>query len=241
MRQGVDVNVLSYALREGDKYPGEADFYRTVPRTGNTLLYSKSFYEYMQSHPVYDIYHSNGLWQYPSHATAVYAHKMHKPYIMTPHGMLYPEALKRSYWKKWPLLQLYFRKDINEATCIHVTCRKEMEHVREFGYKGPIAVIPNPANLPDYIDEITMRKPSFLTDGQQRKFGFLGRLHPIKKVENLIYAVAKLQPEDYELVIMGKGDDAYEQFLRDEVRQLGLKNVVFKGFVTGREKFEELA
>ena len=155
--------------------------------------------------------------------------------------MLYPEALKRSYWKKWPLLQLYFRKDINEATCIHVTCRKEMEHVREFGYKGPIAVIPNPANLPDYIDEITMRKPSFLTDGQQRKFGFLGRLHPIKKVENLIYAVAKLQPEDYELVIMGKGDDAYEQFLRDEVRRLGLKNVVFKGFVSGREKFEELA
>ena len=86
VRQGVDVNVLSYALREGDKYPGEADFYRTVPRTGNKLLYSKSFYEYMQSHPVYDIYHSNGLWQYPSHATAVFSHTRLQTYFFSPYG-----------------------------------------------------------------------------------------------------------------------------------------------------------
>lgn len=40
---------------------------------------------------------------------------------------------------------------------------------------------------------------------------------------------------------MGKGDDAYEQFLRSEVARLGLKNVKFSGFVSGREKFEQLA
>ena len=48
-------------------------------------------------------------------------------------------------------------------------------------------------------------------------------------------------PQDCELVIMGKGDDAYEQFLRNEANRLGLKNVVFSGFVSGREKYEQLA
>ena len=38
----------------------------------------------------------------------------------------YPEALKRSYWKKWPLIQFLFRKDINHADCLHVTCKPEM-------------------------------------------------------------------------------------------------------------------
>ena len=240
---GCPIDLLTLKLRnKSDVLMGNGeDWIKTLPNDARTPYgFSHNINRFLNDN-IYDIYHTNGLWMYCNHVTCAIARSKHHPYIITPHGMLYPEALKRSYWKKWPLLQLYFRKDINEATCIHVTCRKEMEHVREFGYKGPIAVIPNPANLPDYIDEITMRKPSFLTDGQQRKFGFLGRLHPIKKVENLIYAVAKLQPEDYELVIMGKGDDAYEQFLRDEVRRLGLKNVVFKGFVSGREKFEELA
>lgn len=117
-----------------------------------------------------------------------------------------------------------------------------MEHVRNFGYRNPIAIIPNPANLPDYLDEVATAKPPFLGYDLPRKFGFLGRLHPIKKVENLLYGVAKLpSPQDCELVIMGKGDDAYEQFLRSEVARLGLKNVKFSGFVSGREKFEQLA
>ena len=117
-----------------------------------------------------------------------------------------------------------------------------MEHVRNFGYRNPIAIIPNPANLPDYLDEVATAKPPFLGYDLPRKFGFLGRLHPIKKVENLLYGVAKLpSPQDCELVIMGKGDDAYEQFLRSEVARLGLKNVKFSGFVSGREKFEQSA
>ncbi|WP_297901600.1 glycosyltransferase [uncultured Parabacteroides sp.] len=189
----------------------------------------------------YDLYHTNGLWMHCNHVTCATARKKRKPYIITPHGMLYPAALHRSYWKKWPLIQMYFRKDINLADCLHVTCKAEMEHVRTFGYKGPIAIIPNPANLPDYIEEVASQKPIFLGCNRLRKLGFLGRLHPRKKVENLLYGVAMLpHPQECELVIMGKGDDNYEQFLRNEVRRLGLTNVTFSGFVSGREKYEQL-
>lgn len=191
----------------------------------------------------YDLYHTNGLWMHCNHATCVAARKKGKPYIVSTHGMLYPDALRRSYWKKWPLLKLCFNKDIHRADCLHATCVPEMEHARTFGYKGPVAVIPNPANLPSCLQEVASQKPAFLGCGRPRKLGFLGRLHPIKKVENLLYGVAKLpQGLDCELVVMGKGDEGYEQFLRKEAERLGLKDrVTFSGFVSGREKYEQLA
>ncbi len=191
----------------------------------------------------YDLYHTNGLWMHCNHATCAAARKKKKPYIISTHGMLYPDALHRSYWKKWPLLKLWFDKDIRHARCLHATCVPEMEHARAFGYKGAVAVIPNPANLPDYLQEVASQKPSFLGCRRPRKLGFLGRLHPRKKVENLLSGMAKLPAGlDCELVVMGKGDAAYEQFLHKEAERLGLKErVVFSGFVSGREKYEQLA
>ena len=71
--------------------------------------YSQGIAHYLKEQN-YDLYHTNGLWKYCNHATCAIARKKHKPYIITPHGMLYPDALHRSYWKKWPLIQLCFRK-----------------------------------------------------------------------------------------------------------------------------------
>lgn len=203
--------------------------------------YSRNMEQWLRESD-YDLYHTNGLWMYCNHITCSVARKKGRPYIITPHGMLYPDALRRSYWKKWPLMKLFFNKDIANAVCIHATCMAEMNHVRTFGYKGAVAVIPNPVNIPDYLEEIALQKPVFLGCSRPRKFGFLGRLHPIKKVENLLYGMMKLNHVmDCELVIMGKGDDKYEQFLRREVDRLGLKNVTFCGFVSGRKKYEQLA
>lgn len=241
---GFPLDLLTLKVKNpADKLMGEGESWiKALPNDAVTPYeYSRGIAEYLNNHD-YDLYHTNGLWMYCNHATCATARHRCKPYIITPHGMLYPDALHRSYWKKWPLIQLCFRKDINRADCLHVTCKAEMEHVREFGYKGDIAIIPNPANLPDYLDEVAAMKPSFLGCSRVRKLGFLGRLHPIKKVENLLYGMALLPcPQDCELVIMGKGNEVYEQFLRNEAGRLGLKNVRFSGFVSGRGKYEQLA
>ena len=241
---GFPLDLLTLEVRNpADKLMGKGESWiMALPNDAVTPYeYSRGIARYLKGHN-YDLYHTNGLWMYCNHITCATARHRRKPYVITPHGMLYPDALHRSYWKKWPLIQLCFRKDISRADCLHVTCKAEMEHVRDFGYKGAIAIIPNPANLPDYLDEVAVMKPSFLGCGRARKLGFLGRLHPRKKVENLLSGVAMLpRPQDCELVIMGKGDDAYEQFLRNEVARLGLKNVKFSGFVSGREKYEQLA
>lgn len=186
----------------------------------------------------YDIYHSNALWMYVNHITCKIAREKKKPYVLSPHGMLYPTALMIKRWKKWPMLKLWFQNDIMKATCIHATCREEMEHVRAFGYNGPIAVIPNPVVIPQGIECKT-------TIPSRKVIGFLGRINPIKKIENLLYAVAKVVEKgwgDFEVDIIGKGDNEYEEFLRNEAKRLGIADRVnFVGFLTGKQKYKALS
>ncbi|MCI9286320.1 MAG: glycosyltransferase [Muribaculaceae bacterium] len=203
------------------------------------LSYSSNMSDFLKRSD-YDIYHTNGMWMHINHSTCAIARKKGKPYIITPHGMLYPEALARSAWKKWPLRKIWFDRDIRDAACIHVTCEDEMHHVRALGYNGPIALIGNPVNVLDYTIEIFgNRKPN-----QSHLFhvGFLGRLHPRKKVENIIAGVALSPHKNVRVLIIGKGDEEYERFLAMESKRLGVDNQVhFLGFLNGREKYEQLS
>lgn len=213
---------------------------KTVPNDYRTpLAISRNMSNWLRQSD-YQLYHTNGLWMHINHATCELARSRKRPYVVTPHGMLYPEALRRSAWKKWPLRKLWFDRDILNASTLHATCETEMRHLRSFGYKGPIALIGNPVDVPEYTNGLA-KSHSFSTDGILR-LGFLGRLHPIKQIENLIQGAALSKISDLEILIIGKGDDAYEHFLRDEAKRLGITDrVKFLGFLNGREKFEQLA
>ena len=190
----------------------------------------------------YDLYHANTLWTDAIHSTCVHARKVGKPYVLSPHGMLYPTALAVSHWKKAVMLKLWFDEDISKATCLHATCRKEAEHCRTYGYEGPIAVIPNAVVFPEGVEA---KKLQYTDERGRRQIGFLGRLHPIKKVENVLYAIANLdkkQRERLSFQVMGKHDQTYESWLKEEVHRLGIDDSVeFVGFVSGREKYERLS
>lgn len=182
-----------------------------------------------------DIYHTNGLWRYCNHITAAVARQKQKPFILTPHGMLYPEALAHSKWQKKILSGCWFGQDIASAACVHVTCEAEMEHVRHFGYKGPVALIGNPVRMPEI--DLPIAKTG-------TRFGFLGRLHPRKQVEQLLYADALLSAAEQAqccIQIMGSGEQEYVDFLHREVNRLGLRNVEFTGFVSGNDKYRRIA
>ncbi len=189
----------------------------------------------------YEIYHTNGLWKYMNHKTCDVARKRGKPYIITTHGMLYRTALNRSSWKKSILRKIWFDSDIMNATCIHATCEQEMEEIRKFGYQGPIAVIGNPIEVPEYT-EAMIESRSYHKDKNKTTIGFLGRIHPIKRIENIIHALNLLRNENVELCIIGSGNASYERTINDLVVQYNLeKNVHFFGFLNGIEKYETLA
>jgi len=228
----IPTDVLCYDLEPGDKYPEKADFYKTVKlKHGKKFLYSKEYYKYLLDQPDYDLYHCNGLWQYPTHATASYARKVGKPYLISPHGMLYPEALKSSSWIKYVSSIIWQNRDLMESAAIHVTCMEELNVIRDFGLNTPVAVIPNAIDI-ECID-----LPIVEHMGKIR-IGFLGRLHPRKKVESLITALSKLpRGVNIELVVIGGGDLEYELYLKELAKRNNLQNqVTFYGFLEGKEK-----
>ena len=224
-------------LGEGSQWLKEVEMdYRTP------LALSKATDKFLRD-TEYDIYHANTLWLYPVHAVCGYARKKKKPYVLSTHGMLYPTALAVSSWKKKLMGAMWYNKDIMQADCLHATCMAELEYNRKYGYKGPIAVIPNPVVFPKFVSDSPATCSKVSIKGK-RTIGFLGRLHPIKKVENIIYALNLLEPEvrnKVKLDVMGKFDDRYEQWLKDEVIRLGLEDYVeFVGFVSGEEKYQRL-
>lgn len=233
---GVDTKVIMYPLSKNGRLKG-TDIPVQIAKAPiePKLSFSFSYKDEIRSLGEYDIYHAQGIWQYPTYAIADVAKERKKPYLITPRGMLYPQDIAKSN-KFFKILSLRFRllQDLNKAACVHVTCEDEMMHCRQLGVTSPIAIIPNPVEIKDYADKKT---------DKVFRLGYLGRLSPRKNVEGLIYAFAELgeEAQNAELLIIGGGDEAYEYFLKNEVERLGLKNVRFVGFLSGEEKDRSIA
>lgn len=230
--ENIDVEVLCYEPANGDKLVGDDAFIKTVFLANrNKFFYSKNFKKGLLACQDTSLYHINGLWEYPSILTAIVARKKRRPYIISPHGMLYPEALGRNKWLKQAFYRLFIKKDLEKAAVIHATCSEEMKHLRDMGISAPIAIIPNAIELDGLLVKPIVSKSI-------KRFGYLGRVHPRKKIETLLYAWAQLgnKVKAAELIIIGSGDDAYMAFLHQETQRLKLRNVIFTGFLIGSEK-----
>lgn len=229
---GMDVDVLTLLPRDdSDKIIAEDSFIKALPNDARTpLVYSSNFKQYLNSHVEYDLYHANGLWTCPTHFTAEIAKKQNKPCVIAPHGMLYPQALKVSAWKKKIVSAMFQRKDLEGAFCLQATCMKELEYIRDFGLNNPVAVIPNGLTIDDAVG---IRKIS----NSVRRFAFVGRLNRIKNVDILLSAWSKLgdKTRNCELLIIGDGDAAYRKELEEFAAVKHLQNVRFCGFVAGRD------
>lgn len=234
---GVEAEIFMYPLSPGGVLRGqEVPVHYTSAPWEKKFAYSPLYKKDMRALGMFDLYHAQGIWQYPTYAIVDVARGCHKPYLITPRGMLYPQDIRKSN-ETFKRLSLKFRllRDFNRAACVHVTCREEMEHCRRLGVMAPMAVIPNPVEVKEYSGQ--------KTDAVFR-LGYLGRLSPRKNVEGLIYAFHALGEEirDAELLIIGGGDVTYERFLRSEVKRLALEgHVRFAGFLSGAEKDRALS
>lgn len=236
IQQGIDAEIIMYPLSKTGKLRGKnvKVHYAKAPWE-HKFAYSPTLKNEINALGDYDIYHAQGVWQYPTYAIADVAKANKKPYIITPRGMLYPQDIQKSnkFFKlfslKWRLLD-----DLNKAACVQVTCKEEMEHCRNLGVTSPIAIIPNPIEIKEYKEK---------KEDNIFRLGYLGRLSPRKNVESLIYAFHDLGEltQNAELLIIGGGDEKYESFLKNEVKRLNLKNVKFTGFLSGKEKDKAIA
>lgn len=228
----VDVDILTLKSRNpDDRLVADDNFIKGVPNDAKTgLVYSTNFRRYLKEYQDYDLYHANALWTFPSHDTLRMAHQIGKPCVIAPHGMLYPQALAISKWKKKICMNLFQRADLEMADCLQATCEAEMRYIRNLGIKTPVAIVPN-------CLDIDFSAPMKNKVNAMRRVGFVGRLHRIKNVDVLLEAWLSLGDlnDHAELVIIGSGDEVYEQELKKYVSTNGMNHIRFTGFLNGEE------
>ena len=234
-QNNMEVDILTYYIDDKSYMIDEKvkAFFMEKPIIKANFGYVPSLQKRLNCLPKYDIYHVQGCWEYPGLVMAKRARHYGAPYVLTLRGVLYPQSID-SIVKKIAL-KTYAGKLLSGASCIQATCEEEMSYYRQLGFTNPVAIIPNPIETKGIIER-EINTPDKL------RIGYLGRIHPRKRIERLIYAFDALRDKlsNSELVIIGGDVPEYEEFLKKEVERLKLKNVRFAGFLKGKEKDEAI-
>ncbi len=180
-----------------------------------------------------DIVHSHGLWMMPNIYPAWAAAAAGRPLVLSPRGTLSPVARARSRGRKALVWWMGQRRALLQAACLHATSEQEYADIRACGLAIPVAVIPNGVDLPPPRPP---RAPS-----NSRRLLYLGRIHPIKGLPDLLRAWAPLSARhpDWELRLVGPDSDGHLADLRRLAQELALPRIVFAPAAYGEAKTAE--
>ncbi len=184
-----------------------------------------------------EILHVHGIWTYPSILAPRWSHGA-RPYLVSPHGLLRPWALRNSRWKKRIAAALYEDRHLRGAACLHALNRAEADSFREYGLKNPICVIPNGTEL---RQDAAIPKPR-----ERRSILYIGRFHPSKGLRSLLEAWSAVYREaeagGWRLTLAGWDQNGHRAELERFADRLRIRSgVTFLGAQFGADKDRCLA
>ena len=183
-----------------------------------------------------DIIHQQGIWMWHSHAIIHYKRKYtNAKTIIAPRGMLDPWLKRNSRIVKKIVGIWYENINLRSADCIHALCLSELNSIRKWGLKNPVAVIPNGTSIPDW------ERPTLNKD--KKTMLYLSRLNPKKGIDIMISSLGIIKKNNPQLLdkwiikIGGWGDSDYVEYLEHLVNKNNLNNIIyFIGSKYGSEK-----
>ena len=192
-----------------------------------------------------DVVHNHSVWMLPNSYSSRIARSADKPVVITAHGTLEPWALRHSRWKKRITGLMFQDRDLQSATCIHVNSEREIEGIRAYGLKCPVAVIPNGIHLPDFdaLPSHHLFRSAFPETRDKKLALFMARLHVKKGLEHVLRAWARVQKvfSDWHLIIAGP-DCGYGRAAHQLANELDLqRSVTFTGKLDGELRLAALS
>ena len=245
-RAGVDVEVVTTTANGSDSLPPSppgGDRYEGVAVHYAARAFPRRFFGARLRGPLTralaraDVSHIHGVWNVPEWRACHLARAAAVPYVISPRGMLQPEAMRRGRARKslaWAVLD---GRNVRGAALVHATSEQEAAALRTLDLGAPIAVVPNGVDLAGarcsnrgFRARLNIPTDAFIVL-------FLGRMHRIKRLDLLAdaYAAARQAHPSLHLVLAGPDED---DLLPDLLRRLaGTGQVHAIGPVHGADKW----
>lgn len=163
-----------------------------------------------------DIVHIHGLWRPFFHKVAKRAREAGVPIVWSTHGMTAPWSMAHKKWKKLIAWWLYQKWDLKCAAVIHSTTEQEREWNEALGFKRHVI-----APLGTHLPKLEVKSRSV----ECRTLLFVGRVYPVKALDNLIRAFELANVSGWTLRIVGPDQAGHMA----ELKQIAGSNVEFVG------------
>jgi glycosyltransferase involved in cell wall biosynthesis len=165
------------------------------------------------------------------------------PYILSLHGMLDDWTVAKGSLKKRVYLSIAGRAMLEHAAFVHCTAEIEKQQSSKWYPQGKTVIAPLPFDLAPFTNlpgpESACETFGSVLGGNRPTWLFVGRLHPIKRIELMVEACSQMKNQGTRcrMLIAGSGENDYENRLRSIVKQGNLiDDVHFLGFITGQQK-----
>jgi glycosyltransferase involved in cell wall biosynthesis len=159
-----------------------------------------------------DLVHVHGLWNMTGATAITHARAAGRPYVLSPRGMLQPAAMKRNRAMKFAAYWGFERAHLHEASFLHATSTVEADQLARYG--PPVVSIANGVTpLVASAGALERLRDRAMLEADDEVVLFLGRLHPIKRLDLLAAAFAtvhRARPRA-RLVIAGPDEGGYRQ------------------------------
>jgi len=164
-----------------------------------------------------DLIHLHGLWMASSHIAASWTARHQAVLVISPHGMLAPNAQAYSPLRKRFARKLYQDRCFAAASAYHATSNEEAQDIRK--YLGDVRV----DVIPSGVEDIGIAARPW--ESRPKRIVALGRLHPVKGYELLLRSWSRIEAShtEWSLKIAGPDPTGYGDHLRGVVTELGLK------------------
>ena len=239
-RKGMEVKIVTTERGLPEAIPRQ----KWLDKDFGRIIYTKNWIHYFplqlirrafQELKGVDVLHLTMIFYPASFVIAILNQLFYKkPVYWSIRGDFDPHMMKRSVWKKKPVVFL-LRRFLKSKVVFHSTCDAETQYAKELlGREIEVVQLTNYMEIPD---QLNIPKKKYLL--------YLGRIDSKKAIENLISALdhsKKFRTSGFHLKIVGDYNNLYGQKLIKLVDQFHLeKEVEFVGHASGLEKQQLLA